>query len=145
MDIKEIRGLTGLSQVKFAERYGIPRRTIEGWEAGERTPPDYVIELLERAVKDDTKVTMFNEFKGRVVIDGDLTICQVPYDGNYTPCPITGYIKKGLDIVAVTFRWQDNDYIAYNIYDRQKKVEQLNYKSVHTCPFDLTETIKKLK
>ena len=56
MEIREIRQLTGLSQVKFAERYGIPRRTIEGWEAGERTPPDYVVKLLERAVKMDENV-----------------------------------------------------------------------------------------
>ena len=53
MTIKEIRALTGLSQVKFGEKYGIPRRTIEDWEAGVNHPPTYVIELLERAVKED--------------------------------------------------------------------------------------------
>ena len=51
--IKEIRKYTGLSQLKFSEKYGIPRRTIENWESGSRKCPDYVISLLERAVKSD--------------------------------------------------------------------------------------------
>lgn len=57
MTMREIRDLTGLSQVKFAERYNIPRRSIEGWESkGEKTArscPDYVLELLEFRVRAD--------------------------------------------------------------------------------------------
>ena len=53
MDIKEIRERTGLSQAKFGEAYGIPRRTIEDWERGTRKPPQYVVELLRRAVDAD--------------------------------------------------------------------------------------------
>jgi len=55
MDIKQIRKLTGLSQAKFGEQYGIPKRTIEDWEREIRTPPEYVVKLLERAVKEDYK------------------------------------------------------------------------------------------
>ena len=51
--IKEIRGMSGLSQVKFAAKYGIPRRTIESWEMGERNCPTYVINLLRRVVQED--------------------------------------------------------------------------------------------
>lgn len=53
MTIKEIRSLTGLSQGKFAERYGIPVRTLQDWEIGRRKPPEYVILLLERCVRMD--------------------------------------------------------------------------------------------
>lgn len=53
MTIKEIRTLTGLSQAKFGEKYEISKRTIEEWEAGRRKPPEYVVKLLERAVKED--------------------------------------------------------------------------------------------
>lgn len=54
MTIREIRNLTGLSAKKFGEKYGgIPLRTIQAWEAGDRQPPEYVIELLKRAVKGD--------------------------------------------------------------------------------------------
>ena len=53
--IKEIRRYTGLSQSKFAKKYGIPNRSIENWEAGVRSCPDYLISLLARAVKEDFK------------------------------------------------------------------------------------------
>lgn len=49
--IKAIRAGTGLSQASFARVYEIPKRTIEAWETGDRTPPPYVIRLLELAVK----------------------------------------------------------------------------------------------
>ena len=51
MTIKEIRAMTGLSQARFAEKYGIPKRTIESWEAGDRNPPPYVIKLLDRVIR----------------------------------------------------------------------------------------------
>ena len=51
--IKKIRGISGLSQAKFAAFYHIPKRTIESWEMGERECPDYVIQLLRRAVLED--------------------------------------------------------------------------------------------
>lgn len=50
---KEIRAKTGLSQVKFGRQYGIPRRTIEDWEADLHWPPEYVLRLLDRAVEED--------------------------------------------------------------------------------------------
>lgn len=49
--IRALRASTGLSQAAFAARYEIPRRTIEDWESGSRTPPPYVITLLASAVK----------------------------------------------------------------------------------------------
>lgn len=53
MNVKELRNLTNLSQQAFSEKYGIPKRSIENWESGKRTPPEYVISLLERVVKED--------------------------------------------------------------------------------------------
>lgn len=55
MEIKELRMLSGLSQQAFSDKYNIPKRSIENWESGKRTPPEYVISLLERAVKEDIK------------------------------------------------------------------------------------------
>ena len=45
-EIKEIRKKVGLSQKNFSEQYGIPVRTIEEWESGRRTPPEYVVRML---------------------------------------------------------------------------------------------------
>lgn len=51
--MKAIRKRSGLSQAKFGGKYGIPKRTIESWEMGERECPGYVMSLLERVVKED--------------------------------------------------------------------------------------------
>lgn len=53
MTIKEIREYSGLSRAAFAREYKIPVRTLEDWEAERRTPPEYLILLLERAVVED--------------------------------------------------------------------------------------------
>lgn len=57
MDFRSIRRETGLSQKKFSEKYNIPRRTIEDWEGNRRTPPEYVLSLLERSIVDKNKIT----------------------------------------------------------------------------------------
>ena len=54
-EIKSIRKKSGLSQAGFSEMYGIPKRTIEAWETMDRKPPDYLVELLNRAVTEDFK------------------------------------------------------------------------------------------
>lgn len=48
-----IRAASGLSQVKFAAKYGITRRAVEAWDSGVRTPPDYTTRLLAFAVCSD--------------------------------------------------------------------------------------------
>lgn len=53
MKIKKIRELSGLNQSEFSRKYNIPLRTIQDWEAERRTPPEYVLELLERVVNED--------------------------------------------------------------------------------------------
>lgn len=59
--VKAIRTKTGLSQVKFAEKYGISKNTIECWEAVSgakvRTAPPYVTALLAYAVLEGDRQT----------------------------------------------------------------------------------------
>lgn len=45
-NFRKLRQISGLTQAKFAQEYGVPLRTLEKWDAGNRTPPPYVIELL---------------------------------------------------------------------------------------------------
>ncbi len=40
--LKQARAAAGLSQQGIADRMLIPKRTIENWETGDRTPPLYV-------------------------------------------------------------------------------------------------------
>jgi DNA-binding XRE family transcriptional regulator len=39
--LKKLRGEVGLTQVEMGEKLGIPRRTIEDWERGLKSPPDF--------------------------------------------------------------------------------------------------------
>lgn len=52
---RAIRYESGLTQAAFADRYGIPKRTIENWEGGQREAPAYVLDLLARVVSEDAK------------------------------------------------------------------------------------------
>ena len=36
-----------MTQIAFSEYLGIPRRTVQDWEAGKRQPPEYIVELIE--------------------------------------------------------------------------------------------------
>lgn len=47
MTFKELRKLSGMTQRKYAEYFGIPRRTIEDWESGKRSCTDYLMRLME--------------------------------------------------------------------------------------------------
>ena len=49
--IKELRESTGMSRKEFSEHTGIPVRTLEDWEAGRRTPPDYIPRLIAYQLK----------------------------------------------------------------------------------------------
>lgn len=55
MTIKEMRKHLNVSRAEFSRRYNIPIRTLEDWESEKRTPPEYVISLLERAVIEDSQ------------------------------------------------------------------------------------------
>ena len=51
--ILSIRRRTGLTQEAFGRRYGIPKRTVQNWEAGVNECPAYVAEMLEYLSKTD--------------------------------------------------------------------------------------------
>lgn len=47
--VKALRG--SLTQQEFSKAYGVPIRTLQSWEIGERVPPAYVLDLLEYRIK----------------------------------------------------------------------------------------------
>ena len=49
--IKELRESINLSRKEFSEHIGIPVRTLEDWEAGRRTPPEYIPRLITYQLK----------------------------------------------------------------------------------------------
>ena len=44
---KEIREASGMERKQFCEYFGIPYRTIQNWELGERDCPAYLLDLME--------------------------------------------------------------------------------------------------
>lgn len=44
----------------FSEHTGIPVRTLEDWEAGRRTPPEYIPRLIEYQLKYERLVGTLN-------------------------------------------------------------------------------------
>lgn len=52
---EEIRAILGIGRAEFSRRYHIPVRTLENWDAEIQNPPEYVLELLERVVKEDAE------------------------------------------------------------------------------------------
>ena len=49
--IKDLRESTGMSRKGFSEHTDIPVRTLEDWEAGRRTPPEYIPRLIAYQLK----------------------------------------------------------------------------------------------
>lgn len=66
MDIKKIRLQTGLSQSKFAGMFEIPVATLKDWEQGRRTPPSYVVNMIQ----------MILQYKGLLVDTEYIDSCE---------------------------------------------------------------------
>lgn len=49
--LKNLRTECRLTQRALAEMWGIPLRSVENWETGTRTPPEYVQKLIISELK----------------------------------------------------------------------------------------------
>jgi DNA-binding transcriptional regulator YiaG len=47
----QLRMETGMNRREFAEYFGIPYRTMQDWELGNRTMPEYLFRLMEYKIK----------------------------------------------------------------------------------------------
>ena len=64
MTIKQLRELSGMTQLQFSLYFGIPLQTVKQWESSgkqsERTPKEYMVDLMayklkkEGIIKDDS-------------------------------------------------------------------------------------------
>lgn len=63
--IKEVRKKYGLTQHQLADLTGIPFRTIQNWEGGQRKCPEYVerlvLDFLDRKFNQPDYKTIFEE------------------------------------------------------------------------------------
>jgi transcriptional regulator with XRE-family HTH domain len=47
MNFKDIRRESGMNLTQFSKYFGIPYRTIQNWERGERQCPEYLLDLMK--------------------------------------------------------------------------------------------------
>lgn len=93
-----IRKKTNLSQAQFAKKYRIPVRTLQEWEQGRKTPPDYVIRLIEKVVnnEDITKYTIM--YKNipvlKLIYQGNRLLDSTLLTDNKLMMPIIGTIDE---------------------------------------------------
>ena len=53
MTFKELREASSMNKTDFGAYFGIPFRTIQNWERGERKCPEYLLELMEYKLKNE--------------------------------------------------------------------------------------------
>lgn len=51
MTFKELREASGMTKTQFAKYFGIPFRTIQDWELGNRKCNNYLMDLMEYKLK----------------------------------------------------------------------------------------------
>lgn len=56
MTIKELRTLSKITQQEFADYFGIPKRSIENWEGGQRQCPQYLLDLIEYKLRNENLI-----------------------------------------------------------------------------------------
>lgn len=61
MNIKEIRSKSKMTQKEFGSYFNIPVRTIQDWEGERRTPPVYVVELIEYKARKEGLYNMLDK------------------------------------------------------------------------------------
>lgn len=49
--IKDLCAEYTLTQTELAKHFDIPLRTIQNWAGGQRTPPDYVVRMMDKLLK----------------------------------------------------------------------------------------------
>lgn len=50
-ELIKLRTKTGMNRREFADYFGIPYRTMQDWELGNRKMPDYLLRLMEYKIE----------------------------------------------------------------------------------------------
>lgn len=55
-EIKNLRKICAMSQREFSEYFGIPLRTLQHWESGDRACPKYLLDLMAYKIENERKI-----------------------------------------------------------------------------------------
>lgn len=131
MNSVEIRAILGISRAAFSRRYNIPIRTLEDWDAGRKNPPEYVLQMLERIVREDKEERWFL-FLGTVageeiVAEGDREEIQAKYEALSKECR-----KKDPEQIVVSCYMRSEKQIkkSKEVCDRWDKLTEEEKKDI---------------
>ena len=69
MNIKELREASGMTRNQFSEYFGIPYRTVQDWELGNRKCPGYLLDLIEYKLRNEAMILADMERGGENAAD----------------------------------------------------------------------------
>lgn len=128
--VRELRDKTGLTQKEFAGKYGIPLSTLRKWEQRESTPPEYVLNMLEKSLtvyNHDTKESIKGA-DGKMYYYDDNNMIVSDQNGNSI------HISESLKGVK-------RENLALYITDLFEGFYELQEKFNFDCRMDKTETV----
>ena len=62
--MRAMRAETGMTQKEFAAFFGIPYRSIENWEEGSRSVPEYLVRLMAYRLQIEKHIGNHPEWTG---------------------------------------------------------------------------------
>lgn len=127
--IKQLRRQTGLSQKAFAERFGIPTRTVQNWEYGVNEAPEYLLDLLEHAINDDEPRLVILATAGHeeVVFVGDKMSCARYEDSLRKECRRRDPDGVEIDCYTKSPSQMLRDQLAKNRWDELTEEEKHDF------------------
>lgn len=100
MTIKEMRDRLNWTQKEFSLYFGIPKRTIENWESGQRACPDYVRQLIQ-----------YKLFKEELIMNTKITFRFTP---DYDESKPNNNFPEETDYIVTDGVFEFSDYLENN-------------------------------
>ena len=127
MIIKELRQSTGMTQTEFGDYLNIPMRTIQNWEGGQRSAPEYVVKLIEyKLLKERLIMTKAELKKNGTLIEERDTYNLINL---FTGCK--SFYAYGVSIYCSVYHSNTNQYTGESttniiVDDAKKTLEEYN-------------------
>ena len=126
MIIKELRQSTGMTQTEFGDYLNIPMRTIQNWEGGQRSAPEYVVKLIEYKLLKERLIMTNAELKKNGTLIEEVDTYN---NGIYLGCK--SFYAYGVSIYCSVYHSNTNQYTGESttdiiVGDAKKTLEEYN-------------------
>lgn len=112
MSINDILKEYHLSQTELSRKLNIPLRTIQDWAGDKRTPSEWVVDLINKAIKQEKeiKIIMNREKLYNNILNEFVKLLDFRADGQYSIADDMSLVEDPngiLEISASAFCWSD--------------------------------------